>query len=120
MQLRNVVNDIYVFTQRDECIDFLTEVGDRTAFLLIEGLMVQRILPLIHDIPQLDTVYILCRNTSKHEEWTKAWVKVRDIHTDITSIRQSLQHVVKQLNQDPIAMSFIALGERLPVTIWTN
>ena len=73
--------------------------------------MAQRILPLIHDIPQLDTVYILCRSTSKHEEWTKAWVKVEGIHTDITSIRQSLQHVVKQLNHDSITISFIGVGE---------
>ena len=32
-QLRCIVNDVNLFTKRDECIDFLTEVHDKKAFL---------------------------------------------------------------------------------------
>ena len=66
-ELRNVVNDVNIFTERNECIDFLTEVDDMKAFMIVKGAVGQQILPLIHDIPQLVGVYILCSNKSSHE-----------------------------------------------------
>ena len=88
-QLQCIVNDVNLFTKRDECIDFLTEVEGKKAFLLIEGAIGQRILPLIHDIPQLDRIYFISRKTSRYEQWTKEWVKVQGVHTEMTSIIQS-------------------------------
>ena len=68
-QLRCVVNDVNLFTRKRWMhVDFLTEVDEKKAFLLIGGTMGQRVVPLIHDIPQLDTIYFLCRNTSR--VWT--------------------------------------------------
>ena len=110
-QLQNVVNDVNIFTQPDECIDFLTEVDDMKAFLIVAGTLGQQILPLIHDIPQLDGVYIFCSNKSSHEQWAKTWIKVKGIHTEITPICESLQHAVKQYNQDSIAVSFVTMEE---------
>ncbi len=65
IQLRSIVNDVKIFTQLDECINFLTEVNDQKAFLILEGTLGQQIVPLIHDIPQLDAVYIFCHNKSR-------------------------------------------------------
>ena len=111
VQLQSVVDDVHIFTQRDECIDFLTEVNDMKIFLIIAGTLGQQILPLIHDIPQLDEVYIFDSNKSSHEQWAKTWMKVKGIHTEITPICQSIQQAVKQINQDSIAMSFVTLEE---------
>jgi tetratricopeptide (TPR) repeat protein len=110
-QLQTVVEDVYIFTQCDECIDFLTEVNNMKVFLIIAGALGRQILPLIHNIPQLDVVYIFDHNKSNPEQWAKTWIKVKGIHTDITSICGSLQQTVKQLNQDAIAMSFVTLEE---------
>jgi hypothetical protein len=110
-QLQNIVNDVRIFTQRDECIDFLTEVDDMKAFLIVEGTLGQQILPLIHDISQLAGVYILCSNVSSHDQWVKTWLKVKGIYTEVTPICESLRHVVKQNNQDSIAVSFITLDQ---------
>ena len=70
-QLQDIVNDVRIFTQRDECIDFLTEVDYMKAFLIVEGTLGQQILPLIHDISQLAGVYILCSTKSSHDQWAK-------------------------------------------------
>ena len=110
-QLQNIVNGVHIFTKRDECIDFLTEVNFMKVFLIIEGTLGQKILPLIHDIPQLDGVYIFDSKKSSPEQWAKTWVKVKGIHTEMTPICESLQQTVKQINQDSIAMSFVTLEE---------
>ncbi|CAF4154525.1 unnamed protein product, partial [Adineta steineri] len=68
-------------------------------------------MPLIHDIPQLHSVYIFSNNESQHEEWTTKWQKIKSFHTDIDDLCQSLKIGIKQLNQDSIAMSFITVNE---------
>ena len=110
-QLQNIVNDAHMFTQRDECIDFLTTVDDMKAFMIIERTLSQQIIPLIHDIPQLVGVYILCSYKTSHEQWAQTWMKVKGIHTEITPICESLQYVLKQNNQDSIAVSFVTLEQ---------
>lgn len=110
LQLQNVVNEVNMFTQPDECIDYVTDIDDMRAILIIEDALGQQILSFIHDIPQIDAVYILCTTESNHEQWAKLW-KVKGIHTEITSICESLQQDVKQYNQDSIAISFVAVGE---------
>jgi tetratricopeptide (TPR) repeat protein len=111
VQLRIIVGYVHMFTQRDECVDFLTGIADNRAFLVVEGVLGKEILPLIHDIPQLHSIYILCRNKTKYEEWAKTWVKIKGIHTEITPLCESVQHVVKQSNRDSIAVSFLAADE---------
>jgi tetratricopeptide (TPR) repeat protein len=111
VQLQSVVDDVHIFTQRDECIDFLTEVDDMKVSLVMMGTLGQQTLPVIHDIPQLDGVYIYDTNKCSPEQWTKTWVKVKDVHTEITPICESLQQTLKQFNQDSIAVSFVTVEE---------
>ena len=106
-QLGSVVNDMNIFTQRDEGIDFLTEVDGRKAFLIVEDTIGQHMVPLIHNIPQLDTIYVYSDMKSGDEQWTKEWFKIKGVYTEITSISQALQMAVKQYNQDSIAVSFV-------------
>ena len=97
-QLRSIANDVHIFTKRDECIDFLTDVNYMKIFLIIAGTLGRQILPLIHEIPQLVGVYLFGSKTSSYEQWAKTWVKVKGIHSEITPICESIQQAVKQLN----------------------
>jgi tetratricopeptide (TPR) repeat protein len=110
-QLRSVVNDVNIFTQRDAGIHFLTDIDDAKAFLIVDGIIGQDIVPLIHDIPQLDAIYIFCGNESSHEQWTKKYTKIKGVHTKIKSICDALQLAAKQCNQDSIAVSFVPVVE---------
>ncbi|CAF3103640.1 unnamed protein product [Rotaria sp. Silwood2] len=82
-QLRNVVNDVNIGTKPDECVDFLTEVDDMKAFLIITNSMDEHIVSLIHDIPHLDSIYIFSRNRGQHEVWVKKLTKIKSVFTAI-------------------------------------
>ena len=110
-QLRTVVNDINIFTKRDEAIDFLTDVHEMKAFLIIENTIGQHILSLVHDIPQLDAIHISCGNEFSHEQWPNEYTKIKGVYTEIKPICQALQQAAKQCNQDSIAVSFVPLSE---------
>ncbi|CAF3572711.1 unnamed protein product [Adineta steineri] len=115
-QIRTIAGDVNAFTQRDACIDFLTDAQeDVKFFLVVKDTMYQQIIPLINDIPQLDSVYILNDIKTLHEEWTKKWQKIKCVHTNIDDICQGLQVDIKQYHHDSIPMSFISVNEMASV-----
>ena len=77
----------------------------------MKGIIAERILPFIHDIPQLDAIYILCSNPSQHQQWTKKWIKIKSTHTDIQSLCGSLQMATKQCDHDSILVSFVTVNQ---------
>jgi tetratricopeptide (TPR) repeat protein len=110
-QLRSVVNDVNIFTKWDEAVDFLTEVYEMKAFLIADDTIGQQVVPLIHDIPQLDSIYIFCSKQIQHQQWAENWVKIRGVHTDAASVCQALHQAAKQCDQDSIAVSFATVNE---------
>ncbi|CAF1385832.1 unnamed protein product [Adineta steineri] len=110
-QLKNIINDINLCTQPDQCIQLLNQINNERAFVIMSGSLGQHLVPEIHAMAQLDTIYIFCNNKSAHQEWTQNWTKIKGVHTNIEEIYQALQLDVKQCNQDLIAVSFLTVNE---------
>jgi tetratricopeptide (TPR) repeat protein len=110
-QLRNIVNDVNICTEPEQCIQCLKGIDKEKAFVITSGSLGQHLVPNIHSMPQVDAIYIVCDNKSPHEEWTKEWDKVKGVHTEIKPICEALQLSAKQCNEDSIAVSFMALDE---------
>jgi tetratricopeptide (TPR) repeat protein len=105
------VNTIQIFTNPDDCIDNLTNFPDEKIFLIISGTFGQHIIPLIHDILQINLIYVFSgANKSKYEAWAKEYNKVKGVFTEIELICESLKQDVYQLNQDAIPISFVSLS----------
>ncbi|CAF1548073.1 unnamed protein product [Adineta ricciae] len=110
-QLKNVINDVNLCTESNQCIQALNKVDKERAFVIASGYSGQYLVPQIHDMPQLDAIYILCGNKSRHEGWTQNWKKIKCVHTNIKEICQALQLAIKQCDQDTIAVSFLTINE---------
>ncbi|CAF0790757.1 unnamed protein product [Adineta steineri] len=110
-QLKNVVNDVNLCTEPNQCIQALNQVDKERAFVITSGSLGQHLVPEIHDMPQLDIIYIFCGDKSKHEGWTQNWTKIKGVHTNIKEICQALQLAVKQCDQDTIAVSFLTVND---------
>ncbi|CAF3546858.1 unnamed protein product, partial [Adineta steineri] len=110
-QLKNVVNDVNLCTEPNQCIQVLNKVDKEHAFVITSGSLGQHLVPEIHDMSQLDAIYIFCGDKSRHQGWAQNWKKIKGIHTNIKSICQALQLAVKQCDQDTVAVSFLAVNE---------
>jgi len=65
-------------SQDDRCISFIREkCVDRRVFIVTSGSLGAKIVPQIHDWPQVYAIYIYCANVKYHEEWSKKYSKVR-------------------------------------------
>src|SRR5271156_2519642 len=72
-KLRRVVNTVNTFIDVDECVDFITDIERRTAFMMVSGSFCQIIVPVVQDICQVSSVYIYCDDKAPHEKWAQQW-----------------------------------------------
>lgn len=95
-QLRRTVNDVNIFTDADPCIDFLTDISNEKVCILISDSLCQDIIPLIHDITLLHTIFIFCENLTTQEQSIKKWPKIKGVFTETALICEALKQVPQQ------------------------
>ena len=110
-QLKNIINKIDVFTDPDEAIDFISNVEKIKVFLILENNIGQRLIPRIHNMPQIHAIYIFDNKQIEDAQWIRSWNKIRGIHTHTNEICQVLERSVKQFNQNNIPVSFVSKEE---------
>jgi hypothetical protein len=106
-QLRCAINTVNTFTDADQCIDFLTDIHNEKVFLIISGTLCQNVVPLIHDVAQLHTIFIFRQTKARHEQWSKKWPKIRGLFTEILPLCEAIKQATRQYEQSDIPMSFV-------------
>lgn len=110
-KLRNFVHKVEIFMDMDKCIDFLTDMENGIALMIITGTLGEEMVPLIHDISQINAMLIFSDNQFIDKQSVKKWSKVRIIHTEITSISEVLNRTIKDCDRHSMPISFISSNE---------
>jgi tetratricopeptide (TPR) repeat protein len=105
-KLRQVVNTVNTFVDVDECIDFITDIGEK-AFVVISGEFSLSIISVIQAILQVSCAYIFPENNVPYEKWAKEWPKVSGVYTDITQICETLKEDTRHCDRNSISISFV-------------
>lgn len=112
-QLRRAVNTIEIFTDGEGCIQFLEEIPDEKACVIISGHLGQRVVPRLHDLAQIDSILIFCANRKYHEKWSKDWSKIKGVFTEIQPMYDALKQAADQCEQNAISMSIMNTDDDL-------
>ncbi|CAF1634499.1 unnamed protein product, partial [Rotaria magnacalcarata] len=110
-RLRNIMSWIKVFTLPDDCVDYLTDVTDENVFLFVENSFRKQLVPLIHELPQLFSIFVFCNDDDKQQTWTKEWTKVNGIFTQVEQICSLLKHNAKRCDHNTIPISIVPLDD---------
>ncbi|CAF1133864.1 unnamed protein product [Adineta steineri] len=112
-QLRRAINDINTFTDGDQCLEFIQTIVNKKACMVISGSLGEHIVPRVHNMSQIDSMFIFCDNQKYHERWATDWSKIKGVFTDITSICEALKKAAHQCEQNAIPMSFVRSNKKL-------
>ena len=112
--LRGAVNAVNIFTDGDECIRFLDDMGNEKACMIVSGALGQRIVPRVHDLSQIDSIFIFCGNKTYHEGWTKNWPKIKGVYTEIKPICDALKEAAQQCEQNATSISIMGADDTQP------
>ncbi|CAF5034287.1 unnamed protein product, partial [Rotaria sp. Silwood1] len=85
--------------------------------MIVSGSLGQKIVTDIETIPQLESVYVFCRNQSYHEQWANKVPKVKGVYTKIKPICKALQIDLENCDRAMISISF---NGRDPLFMYTQ
>ena len=104
-QLRHIINSINILTNPDQCVEFLNRIKHEKVFMIVSGTLCQSVIPLVHDMSQLDSIYIFCENPSNSETPATLWTKVKGVFTQIETICSVLKRDIQQCDRDSVSIS---------------
>ncbi len=115
-ELRQVVNTINIFVDTNQCMNFLMNNHHAKILMIVSGSIGKNIVPLVHNISQLISIYIFCGDQSKHEHWVKKWSKIKGVFTEISPICNELKQVGQRYDRDSIPISIVSMSDEISTT----
>ncbi|CAF1446873.1 unnamed protein product [Adineta steineri] len=112
-QLKRVVNNVNTFTDGKQCVEFIQTISNNKVCMIVSGSLGKHIVPHVHHMSQVDTIFIFCSNREWHKQWAKEWPKIKGVFTEITPICEALKQTARQCEQDAISISFVASNKKL-------
>jgi len=65
-------------SQDDRCLTYIRDkCADRRVFLISSGSLGRKVVPSIHDLPQIYAIYIYCADVQYNQEWANKYSKIR-------------------------------------------
>ena len=101
-QLRSVINYLKTFQDASECEKYIRSVNEKQQLVLVvSGRFGRDLVPKIHALRQIASIYIYCTSKEANEQWTTHFLKVKDLST-----QSSIQ--------------IYSCRSRLLLSVWTN
>ena len=77
-KLRAIINYLKTFENVDEFQQYLDAVSKKNRFVIIvNDRFCRELVPIIHQLFQISSIYIYCANSNKHKKWSKDFPKVK-------------------------------------------
>ncbi len=77
-QLRNVINHLQKFEDEKSCQQYIEQRSEEERLILVlNDLLGRTLVPHIHQLRQVCSIYVYCKDKQVNEEWTSEFTKVR-------------------------------------------
>ena len=106
-KLRSIVNSLFTFHTIDETIIFIENIKEEKVFLIISGSLAWELIERseMSELSQLDSIYVFCRDESKHKSLMERDYKVRGVFIDIDPLCNRLKEDLQQTVNDLLPIS---------------
>lgn len=112
-QLEMTFQTIFKFNDENQCVDFFTDIQYEKVFMIISNSLDQHLVSRIHDISQLDSIYIYQPKKLINEEWINNKSKIKGVFEQDTSLIELLKQKVRQYDQNSVPISIISSNVQL-------
>jgi hypothetical protein len=83
-KLRTSINHLKTFEDDKLCENYIRSLSENDRIVLISsGQLGKQIIPQIHHLRQVFSIYIFCRNKETYEKWANPFIKVNLIFIQI-------------------------------------
>ena len=76
-QFRKLIDNFKTFDKEDDCLQYISNINlDEKIIFIISGRLGRSIIPQIHSLKQIISIYIYCMDKEANEQWSKQFTKV--------------------------------------------
>jgi tetratricopeptide (TPR) repeat protein len=112
MRLRNMNNYCQFYTNTQLCLDFMRTVNNEKIFLVVSGVLAHSILPQIHSIRSVASVFIFCANCHDYLSLLDQYPKLVKIFTDENSLIESIPKTIYLASKQTLTFSLFDQKQR--------
>ncbi len=76
LELRKSINFLKTYQTIVVCKMYVQQCTQTKIVLIVAGGLGQILVPEVHNLPHILSIYVYCRNKAKHEQWTSGYGKV--------------------------------------------
>jgi len=78
IQFRNIINHFETFDNENDCQKYILSISPQDrVFLIVSGQLGRAIVPHVHHLRQIISIYIYCMDKQANEQWSKHFTKVQ-------------------------------------------
>jgi hypothetical protein len=76
-QLSSIIHHFKIFQNTQDCEEYIRKkTKDDRIFFIVSGRLGQEIVPRIHQLRQIFSIYVYCQDKQRNEEWASKFTKV--------------------------------------------
>ncbi|CAF1529349.1 unnamed protein product [Rotaria sp. Silwood1] len=107
-KLRSIINRLKKFQDVEQCQKYLEESSEHKRFVVIvSGRLGREIVPSIHKLRQVISIYIYCWDKESNEEWTNNFSKVKAVIVQLDELISGIQddHKIQKMVEEPLSIN---------------
>lgn len=100
--LREITNYVRLYTELEPCIAYIRSIRHERIFLIVSGGYAQACLTEVHDLPQVDSIFVFCMNLVKYRAellHDQRYGKIVDLFDHEEALLQSIREELNDLHQ---------------------
>ncbi|CAF1182466.1 unnamed protein product [Adineta steineri] len=110
-RLRTSINHLKTFQNGDECKHYIELLPKDRFVLIVSGRLGQEVVPYIHNLRQVYSIYVYCLQKERNERWAKQYSKIKGVII-------KLDELVTQIQSNQNKRSQIKIDEPLLITFF--
>ncbi|CAF1104769.1 unnamed protein product [Adineta steineri] len=85
--IRSSIDHLITFDNVDKCEEYIRSISsDERIILITSGRLGRELIPHIHQLRQVSSIYIYCLDKPANEQWAKQYTKIKHIVTKFTEL----------------------------------
>ncbi|CAF1383499.1 unnamed protein product [Adineta steineri] len=113
VKLRSIINHIKKFQDVKQCQQYIEQASQKDRLILIvSGRLGREIVPYIHQLRQVISIYVYCMNKKNNEQWTLKFLKIKSVVADLDELvfQITTNHKIQKKIEEPLSINIFSTG----------
>ncbi|CAF1490171.1 unnamed protein product [Adineta steineri] len=108
VKLRSIINYIKKFQNVKQCQQYIEQTSQEDRLVIIvSGRLGQEIVPHIHQLRQVISIYVYCMDKNSNEQWVHKFSKIKSIVVDLDELvsQITVDHKIQKKIEEPLSIN---------------